>query len=167
MGNQFLHHTYLSKKFSSTWFYYSPWFSLFFNLAWSLKSCFNKIPSFLCHLTQFPLASSKWLPNYHAYIAIKFGCPTVHTGTTRVKRNILSWIPSINNISCKCSPKFNFRETITLTDKLMLYTLKHDYQKKRSPNWRLLLKFSHQYLFSLAMATEMVAAWCTGKESCV
>lgn len=25
---------------------------------------------------------------------------------------ILSWIPSINNISCKFSPKFNFRETI-------------------------------------------------------
>ena len=26
-------------------------------------------------------------------------------------------------------------------------------------------KFSHQYLFSLAMATEMVAAWCTAKKA--
>ena len=49
----------------------------------------------------------------------------------------------------------------------MLYTLKHDNEKKGHQIDDFHCKFSHQYLFSLAMATEMVAAWSTGKESCV
>ena len=90
MGNQFSCHTYLPNKFLTMWFDYSPWFSLLL-ICLTSKVLLQK-PPFLLYLTQFLLVLSLWLPNYHAYIvAIEFGCPTIHTRTTRVKRGIINY----------------------------------------------------------------------------
>ena len=90
MGNQFSCHTYLPNKFLTTWFDYSPKFSLFLTCLTS-KVPLQK-PPFLLNLSQFLLVLSLWLPNHHAYVvAIEFGCPTIHTRTTSMKRGIINY----------------------------------------------------------------------------
>ena len=91
MGNQFSCHTYLSNKFlTRDLIIYSPKFSLFLTCLTS-KVPLQK-PPFLLNLSQFLLVLSLWLPNYHAYVvAIEFGCPTIHTRTTSMKRGIINY----------------------------------------------------------------------------
>ena len=112
------------------------------NVPWPTVICSPEILylHFCCHLTQFRLVSSQWLPNFHAYITIKFGRSTASQGFTPKgwkEENCLEY-EAVNNISSKYLSQFNFGKTINLCSWLPIM----------SPNWRLHCKFSHQYFLT-------------------
>ena len=124
------------------------------NVPWPTVICSPEILylHFCCHLTQFLLVLSKWVPSFHACIAIKFGHSTASQGFTPKgwkEENCLEY-KAVNNINFRPNIYLNLTLerplTLILTDKKNFAHL-CSWLLIMSPNWQLHCKFSHQLYF--------------------
>ena len=138
------------------------------NVPWPTVICSPEILylHFCCHLTQFLLVLSKWVPSFHACIAIKFGHSTASQGLTPKgwkEENCLEY-KAVNNINFRPNIYLNLTLerplTLILTDKKTLHTFAHDcWSCPQIGNF--IPSLVTNYIFLLAMATKMVATWST------
>ena len=138
------------------------------NVPWPTVICSPEILylHFCCHLTQFLLVLSKWVPSFHACIAIKFGHSTASQGLTPKgwkEENCLEY-KAVNNINFRPNIYLNLTLerplTLILTDKKTLHTFAHDcWSCPQTGNF--IASLVTNYIFLLAMATKMVATWST------
>ena len=138
------------------------------NVPWPIVICSPEILylHFCCHLTQFLLVLSKWVPSFHACIAIKFGHSTASQGLTPKgwkEENCLEY-KAVNNINFRPNIYLNLTLerplTLILTDKKTLHTFAHDcWSCPQTGNF--IASLVTNYIFLLAMATKMVATWST------